>query len=376
MSGNVTLVTGFPTSFLATRVVRKILAEEPQTEIRCVVQPKFRERADALVAAMRKEDRARVRLYEGDVTSMDLGLSGPEIVALAREVRVIHHCAAATYLGVVREVAERLNVEGVREVIELARDASGLERLVHWSSALVAGGRTGWVREDELLAPAGFRNVVEETRFRGEALVRRAMDRIPTTILRPAIGVGDSTTGEIDRFEGPYLLVLFMLSSPLDLRVPLPGRGEAPVNLVPIDYVVDAGYLIATDTRAIGRTFHLVDPEPCTAREVFERIAEAAGRPMPRGFLPTTLATALLRAPGLERFVQAPRTFLEQLATDVSYDARNTRLIVGDRVRCPPFSSYVETMVRFVRTELAQKEGQAGVAEAELDPLAEVDPLG
>ncbi len=373
MSGGATLVTGFPTSFLAVRVVRKILAEEPDTEIRCVVQAKFRERAKALIGALRPADAERVRLEDGDVTSMDLGLSGPEIVELAKRVRVIHHCAAATYLGVSREVAERLNVEGVREVLELARDATGLERLVHWSSALVSGGRTGWVREDELKAPAGFRNVVEETRFRGEALVRQAMDRVPVTILRPSIGVGDSKTGEIDRFEGPYLLVLFMLSSPVDLRVPLPGRGDAMVNLVPIDYVVDAGYLISTDTRAIGRTFHLVDPEPVTAREVFERIAEAAGRPMPRGFLPTTLATALLRAPGLERFVQAPRTFLEQLATDVSYDARNTRLVVGDRLRCPPFSSYVETMVRHVRSELAQKDG-TGVADP--DALAELDPLG
>lgn len=374
MTERTTLVTGFPTSFLATRVVRKILAEEPNTQIRCVVQPKFRERAEAVVAAMPSDAAERVRLFEGDVTSMDLGLSGKEIVALGKDVHVIHHCAAATYLGVSREVAHRLNVDGVREVLELARDARNLERLVHWSTALVSGGRSGWVREDELTAPAGFRNVVEETRFRGEALVRRAMDRVPVTILRPSIGVGDSRTGEIDRFEGPYLLVLFMLSSPVDLRVPLPGRGDALVNLVPIDYVVDAGYLISNDARAIGKTHHLVDPEPVTAREVFERIAEAAGRPMPRGFLPTTLATALLRAPGLERFVHAPRTFLEQLATEVSYDARNTRLIVGDRVRCPPFSSYVETMVRHVRSELAQRDGAAEAATP--DALAELDPLG
>ena len=370
MSAGLTLVTGFPTSFLATRVVRKILSEEPKTEIACVVQPKFKERALAQVAAMTGAER--VRVYDGDVTSMDMGLSGHEIVELAKDVRVIHHCASATYLGVSRDVAERLNIEGVREVLELAHDARRLERLVHWSTALVAGGRSGWVREDELTAPAGFRNIVEETRFRGEALVRRAGEKLPITILRPSIGVGDSKTGEIDRFEGPYLLVLFMLSSPVDLRVPLPGRGDSLVNLVPIDYVVDAGYLISTDARAIGKTFHLVDPEPVTAREVFERIAEAAGRPTPRGFLPTTLATALLRAPGLERFVHAPRTFLEQLATAVSYDARNTRLILGDRLRCPPFASYAETMVRHVRSELARKEG---VRATDPDALAELDPL-
>ena len=72
--------------------------------------------------------------------------------------------------------------------------------------------------------------------------------------------------------------------------------------------------------------------------------------------------------------MHAPRTFLEQLATDVSYDARNTRLIVGDRIQCPPFSSYVETMVQHVRSELAQKDG--GAAAEAADAFAELDPLG
>lgn len=351
----VTLVTGFPTSFLATRMVRKILAEEPGTQVRCVVQEKFLERAVEVLATLPSRDRARVTLLEGDVAAMDLGLSGKELVALADEVRVVHHCAAATYLGVAREVAERVNVDGTREVLELASEARQLERLVHWSSALVSGARRGYVLEDELAAPDGFRNVVEETRFEGEKLVRRAMARgVPTTILRPSILVGDSASGEIDRFEGPYLLVLLMLSSPVDLRVPLPGRGDVPLNLVPIDYVVDAGWAIASDARSIGRSFHLVDPTPQSARRVFELIAQAAGRPVPRGFLPTNLATALLRTPGLERFAHVPRAFLEQLATEVVYDDRGAREILEPRgIRCPSFDSYVDVMVQYVRQHQA-----------------------
>ena len=152
------------------------------------------------------------------------------------------------------------------------------------------------------------------------------MDHVPTTILRPSIIVGDSRTGEIDRMEGPYLLILLMLSSPVDLRVPLPGRGDVPLELGgPIDFVVDAGHAIANDPRSVGRTFHIVDETPPTARRVFELIAEATGRPGPVGSLPSQLATALLRTPGLERFSHIPRTFLEQLATEVIYDARNTR---------------------------------------------------
>src|SRR6185503_4565801 len=129
---------------------------------------------------------------------------------------------------------------------------------------------------------------------------------------------------------------LLMLSSPVDLRVPLPGRGDVPLNLVPIDYVVDAGHAIASDPRSIGRTFHLVDEQPATARRVFELIAEATGRPGPVGSLPSQLATAVLRTPGLERFSHIPRTFLEQLASEVTYDARNAReLLEPAGIRCP-----------------------------------------
>ncbi len=348
-----TLVTGFPTSFLATRMVRKILAEEPDAVVRCVVQEKFLERAQQVIALLPERDRRRVELIEGDVAAMDLGLAGKEFRAIAGEVRVIHHCASATYLGVARDVAQRVNVDGTREVLELAGEAKQLERLVHWSSALVSGGRRGYVREDELSAPDGFRNVVEETRFKGELLVRRAMERgLRTTILRPAILVGDSSTGEIDRFEGPYLLVLLMLSSPVDLRVPLPGRGDVPLNLVPIDYVVDAGWAISDDARSVGRSFHLVDATPQSARRVFELIAQAAGRPLPRGFLPTNLATALLRTPGLERFAHVPRAFLEQLATEVVYDDRGAREILDPKgIKCPGFDSYVDVMVQYVRQQ-------------------------
>jgi thioester reductase-like protein len=379
---SVTLVTGFPTSFLAQRMVRKILASDRAAEVRCVVETRFLERAREVIASVK--GRERVRLLEGDVTAMDLGLSGEEFVSLAAEVDVIHHCATETDLGVSREIAERVNVEGVREVIELAQEAAHLERLVHWSTALVSGGRRGYVLEDELTAPDGFRNAVEETRFRAEQLVRRAMQGSPprravkTTILRPAIIVGDSVTGEIDRFEGPYLLVLLMLNAPLDLRVPLPGRGDVPLNLVPIDHVVDAGWTISSDPRSVGRTFHIVDPTPHSARRAFELIAQAAGRPLPRGFLPTNIATTLLKTPGVERFAQVPRAFLEQLATEVVYDDRGARELLEPKgIRCPGFGSYVDVMVQYVRQQQRDKrrsrpgrDGSDGDADQGQGPVA------
>jgi thioester reductase-like protein len=373
----VTLVTGFPTSFLAVRMVRKVLQEDRTAEVCCVVQERFLEKARGIVAELPESERARVQLLEGDVAAMDLGLTGREFTELAASVDVIHHCAAATYFGVSREIALRVNVDGVNEILELAREATHLERLVHWSSALVSGARRGYVLEEELAAPEGFRNVVEETRFEAERRVRKAMSRgLRATILRPSIGVGDSVTGEIDRFEGPYLLVLLMLSSPPDFRMPLPGRGDVPLHLVPIDHAVDAGWAIARDPRSLGRTFHIVDPAPLPVRRVFELIARSVGRPLPRGSLPTNLATAVLRTPGLERFANVPRAFLEQLATEVVYDDRATREILEPLgLQCPTFESYVDVMVQYVRQQQSHRqrrpetEGRGPSDDEPLDPL-------
>ena len=361
MSDPVVLVTGYPTSFIAARVVKKLLEEE-RGELRLVVQPAQVERAHRDVAALRA-DASRVRILEGDVASLDLGLSGDEFNALAAELTHIHHCAAVTYLGVTDEVAERGNVAGAREVLEIAEAAPALQRLVHWSTALVSGHRRGYVLEDELEAPSGFRNVIEQTRFRAERMIREAQAHLPITVLRAGIVVGDSVSGEIDRLEGPYLLVLLMLSAPPDLRLPMPGRGEVPLPIVPVDYLVSAGLHIAADPRSKGLTHHIVDPDPPTARELFEQIAEAAGRPLPRGFLPAGIASTLLRTPGLDRFAHVPRAFLEQLATEVVYDDRHTRdALAGSGLRCPPLESYVATMVDYVKSQQAEQRAEAAEA--------------
>ncbi|MGE0790641.1 MAG: SDR family oxidoreductase [Sandaracinaceae bacterium] len=345
----VALVTGFPTNYLAVRVIERLLTDDPDLELRLVVQPKFQEKAIATLSTL-PNALARTRILEGDAAAMDLGLSGSEFVQLAGEIDLIHHCAAITYFGADPASARQLNVQGTREVLELASEADHLERLVHWSTALVSGARRGYVLEDELLAPDGFRNAIEETRFVAEQLVRAQMRTIPTTILRPAVIVGDSVSGEIDRLDGPYLLIKLLLSAPPDLKLPLPGGGDSPLNVVPIDYVVDSGCTIARERRALGRTFHLVDPKPPSARRAFELIARSAGRPLPRGVFLTNLATALLRAPGMDRFAQVPRAFLEQLATEVVYDDRNTRDLLNEHgVRCPTFESYAGVMVEYAR---------------------------
>jgi nucleoside-diphosphate-sugar epimerase len=290
---------------------------------------------------------------------MDFGLSGAELRVLAPEIDYIHHMAQVSYLGADEDLAKQVNVGSAREVVEVAQLCKALKCLVYHSTAQVSGDRTGVVLEEELDKGQGFRNAVEKTMARGERIVRAHMSKLPIAVIRPTIIVGDSATGEVDRFDGPYFLILLIVTSPPDFPLPLPGRGDALLHLVPIDYAVRAACAIGRDGRAPGRTFHVGDPAPLTVRRVFELVANAGGRRSPRGFIPANLTKALLRTPGLDRVAKSPRAFLDALATPVSYSFAHTSEVLADTdVRCPPFESYVEGLVEYVQHRLRERRAR------------------
>jgi nucleoside-diphosphate-sugar epimerase len=351
-SAKVVLLTGLPTSFLARKLLPELLANE-QTHVKLVVTDQQHDPTRDLIATLGAAAEDRVELVRGDITAMDFGMAGPRFLALATSIDVIQHCVCAGAGGVSRDAEVRTYLGSTGEVLELALASGGrLQRLVHWGSALLSQPVHGRVSEAGLVRPDSFRNTADQARFQAEQLLRDAMGRAPITILRPAIVVGDSETGEGDPLSGMYMLMLMLLSSPVDLRLPLPGRGDQPINLVPIDFVVRAGKAIADDARSDGKTFNLVDDRPLSVRRVFELMTQASERPAPSGKLPTNLASVLLRTPGLERFSHIPRAFLEQLTAEVIYDSRNTReLLAGTGLECPNAASYIKILIDEVKKD-------------------------
>lgn len=361
----VVLLTGFP-SFKARKMCEE-LVRSPRTLVHAVVHKKFEADAREALEALPLDQRSRVNLLEGDAAAMDLGLSGREFADLAGEVDRIHHMAQVSYLGADRKLTEQVNLGGAREILELASACRSLRALVFHSSAHVSGDRAGLVLEEELEKGQGFHNAVEETLARGEKMMRAAMKRLPICVVRPTIVVGDSKTGEVDRFDGPYFLILLIVTSPPDFPLALPGRADTPLHLVPVDYVVRAAAAIGRDPRAPGRTFHVGDPAPLSAKRVFELVAAAGGRRTPRGFIPANLTKALLRTPGIDRLAKSPRAFLDALATPVTYSFANTTELLADSdVRCPPFESYVDGLVEYVQHRLREKRSRDAEVE---DPL-------
>jgi dephospho-CoA kinase len=344
--GPTALVTGFP-AFTARRMIQQILAAEPDTRLYVLARDKFAADAASLLATLAQPRQAEVLV--GDVCDMDLGLSSAEYRALSRELTWIHHLAGIYFMGIDDDTARRVNVVGTRTVLDLARDAAQLERVVHWSTAMVSGDRKGTYYEDDLEAGQKFHNAYERTKYEAERLVRAAMRQLPITVVRPAIIVGDSRTGEIDKLDGPYYLLVLIATNASGVRLPLLGRSDAPLHLVPIDYVVEAAWQVARGEGAAGKTFHLVDPAPMAARAVFEAVAEHARTEKPRGHIPRPLARAVLRTPGLSRLGRGPLAFVDVIDHAVHYDQTNTaQALAGTTVRCPPLAEYLPVLVRYV----------------------------
>jgi len=348
--GRSVLITGFPGRQPAVHLVRE-LATQGELSVCCVVTEAREARAIELLSSLPSSVRDRVSLWVGDPRSMDLGLSGEEFAMLAERVEVIHHCASITDPAGTSEEAAG-NLRAAAEILELAEASPRLKRLVCWSSATVSGSREGFVKETDLDDSMGFRNPVEESLYRMERMFLESADEIPIVILRPALILGDSVTGELEDLNGLYLLIRFLLSAPEDYRIPTPSRTGVRISAIPVDYAVKAGLRIAAHESSIGRTFHIVDPKPVTVQYALRLFAEATGRPAPREHDPLNLATALMRAPGLQRFRSTTRAFLDQLKTDVIYDDRNAReLLTGTGIICPDLESYVDTMVARARRD-------------------------
>jgi len=357
-------VTGFP-GFIGKRLVAQIASSDPRGHIYLLVQPKF------LADARRYVDRlqgAAIEILSGDIVDMHLGLSGDEYAKLCEGVTDIFHLAAIYYLGVPKETAWRVNVDGTRNVLELAKDCKQLRRFTHFSTCYVSGDRLGVIAEDELDAGQTFRNAYEETKFHAEKLVRDAGKTIPITIVRPSSVVGDSATGEIDRFEGPYYLGILLVTSPLVMPLPLPGNGVAPLNVVPVDFVVKAALAISQAPAAQGKTFHLVDPNPMSARRMYELIAQRAHRKLPTFNLSHRAADMILRLPGLERLARPQRAAISYVNHLAIYNCHNTlEALDGTGIRCPPLATYLDKLVAYVQEYYRKRREEAAEVDDPLD---------
>jgi len=357
-AGETLLVTGFP-GFHARKLAQHLLAVEPEVSLVVLCRASDSERGAECLARLELSQRARVRQLIGDPAALDFGLSGLEYLALAGSVQRVYHFASVLEAKRRTEAAAH-NIACAREVLEFAQAARALRGLILLSSVTVCGTRTGLIREDELSCGQTFRRRLDESLATVEAMCARRTD-LPQIVLRPAQIVGDSQTGDIDNPGFPYPWLAFVERGPIELVVPVPHRPEAPVQIVPIDFVVRAAHFLGTRPEAYGKRYHLVDPEPPMLKDFLQLAAEACGKRLAENFNPGAFTRGLAAKPGLRMLTQGARGLIDLFVGSPSFDAQNAEhmLRAGD-ISCPPVASYLNVLLERART---------GAAAHEVEPL-------
>ncbi|MDT7603276.1 MAG: hypothetical protein QOF61_1273 [Acidobacteriota bacterium] len=342
-------LTGFP-GFIAGRLIERLARDGGRFLL--LVQPAFAERARVEVAQLAAETGAgadRFRIVEGDITRERLGMSAEDFASAQDTATSVFHLAAIYDLGVVQDLATRVNVEGTRHVNEFARGVRDLRRYHYVSTCYVAGRREGVIYENELRHTAGFRNHYEETKYLAEIEVEELKRDLPITIHRPSVVCGDSRTGETAKYDGIYYLIKYLLMQPRLFSLVNIGNRDVSLNVVPVDFVVEAMTALARDERATGATVQLADPRPLTTYELFETIAQSLVRRGSLMTIPPALVQKSLTFKVSEKLTGLPRVGAPYFFLKQTYDtARASELLAPHGISCPPFPSYVNTLIDFV----------------------------
>lgn len=355
MSAKTTVfLTGFP-GFIASRLVARLAT--PDTRFFLLVQAPLVESAKESILKIVAENSLDPENFEiavGDITEPDLGMSYEDVTRVIEETTDVYHLAAVYDLAVAAGPARLVNVEGTRNVNDLVRKVRNLRRYNYVSTCYVAGRRTGIILESELEHDAGFRNHYEETKYLAELEVEKLKAELPVTIFRPSVVVGDSKSGETPKFDGIYAVILYLMRFPSLLRLVNVGNDAVRLNLVPVDFVVEAIAALANDVAATGKTIAVADPNPQTTAEIFDAAARAVSGKHSAIKPPAALIEFCLSLPFSPVLTGLPHVGVPYFFIEQSYDTSvSESLLRRHGISCPRFSDYVPNIVEFVRRRRA-----------------------
>ncbi len=345
----------------------RLLQTRPDAQVWVLVRRESLGRFEAL--AIQDGWGERVKPLVGDLTAEHLGLTDAVIAELGSIDHVLH-CAAIYDITAGAAEQQAANVEGTRAVIELAKRLDAT--LAHLSSIAVAGDFAGEFTEADFDIGQQLPTPYHQTKFEAEALVRSAPG-LRYRVYRPAVVVGDSRTGEMDKIDGPYyffplLARLAKLPRLTPMTVPNTGR----TNVVPVDYVVDALVELMHADGYDGRTFHLTAPKSIGLPDIYRAVAAEAGLPPLRATLPGAVAAPVLNVGGRARVwrnmaatqLGFPGEVLDLVNLRPTFVADATRAALGETVRLPDFADYAPKLWRYWAAHLdpdrARRDDPAG----------------
>ncbi len=345
-------VTG-ATGFIGRHLLAKLLARKGN--VYCLVRKGSQQKFDALRESFGDEGE-RLIAVSGDLAKTALGISPAQKKTLTGKIKHFFHLAAIYDLAASAESQHSANIDGTRHAVQLAEQIEA-GCFHHTSSIAVAGLYSGVFREDMFAEAEDLDNPYFKTKHESESIVRKECKR-PYRIYRPAVVLGHSKTGEIDKIDGPYYFfrTLKKLREALPPWMPVIGIEGGRVNMVPVDFVVDAMDHIAHKPGLDGGCFHLTDPAPRRIGQVLNIFAKAGHSPQMSmrvdarmfGFIPSAVKQALGSLPPVKRFTNVvlrdlgiPPAALKLVNYPTRFDSRETeRALKGSKIRVPDLEDY------------------------------------
>ncbi|MEZ5503394.1 MAG: SDR family oxidoreductase [Halioglobus sp.] len=345
-------ITG-ATGFIGRNFIDKLRQREG--DIFVLVRAESMHRFEELKARM-GDQGDRLIPVTGDLREPLLGVDAATVSRLRGKVRHFCHFAAIYDIAASAEAQRATNIDGTRNAVRLAEAVEA--GCFHHVSSIAAGGLyRGVFREDMFEEAESLDHPYFSTKHDSEAIVRKEC-QVPWRVYRPAMVVGNSKTGEIDKIDGAYYFFksLQKIRRVLPQWFPLIGVEGGKFNIVPVDYVVDAMDHIVHLDDPQGRCFHLTDPEHYSLGNVLNVFAEAGHAPRFSmrvdtrmfGFIPGVVRTTIASLPPIKRII---RTLLEDMGLPESvtmfvnyptrYDNRDTeRALRGSGISCPNLRDY------------------------------------
>ena len=348
--------TGFP-GFIASQLIRELFQKNKTQEVIVIVLPNELLKANAEKKRILVEFPAcAIRILEGDITLPNIGFDNQVSQEVIPQIEVLWHLAAIYDLAVPRELAWKVNVHGTAMVNDFVRTLPNLKRYMYFSTAYVAGTREGLLREDELIRPRAFKNYYEETKYEAENRVEDLKAEVPITIIRPGIVRGHSETGETIKFDGPYFFLNMVDRLKCLPFIPYVGQSKSAINVVPIDYIMDAVTFLVDEPSAEGKTLHLTDPNPHPMQEVYRTMVKLLTNHYPKGRLSLALARKSLQVPFVRRKLGVEQETLDYLTWNAEFDTTEAVAILQKgSITCPDFIQTMPTMIEFY---VAHKEDE------------------
>jgi NAD(P)-dependent dehydrogenase (short-subunit alcohol dehydrogenase family) len=347
-------VTG-ATGFIGRHLVEELLRNR-EGDVHVLVREDSREKLGSLLE--RWPHPERVKPVVGDLQQPRLGIEEQWVGAHHGQIEHFFHLAAMYDMTAPEDINERLNVAGTRHAVELA-NALEAGHLHHVSSVAVTGEFKGVFREDMFDERQKLPSAYHRTKFEAERIARERAT-VPWRVYRPAIVVGHSKTGEIDKVDGPYYFfkLIQKARNALPQWVPLVGPELGYTNIVPVDYVARAMDHIAHLPDLDGQAFHLTAPKSQRSGEVLNTFAKAAHAPhlamrvdkRLTDALPKGVVSLMMNLPALKnvrRTILAdlglPEEVLEHVGFSAQFDTRDAeRALRGSGIEVPPLDSYAD----------------------------------